>query len=137
MLRTTMIMAAVAGSVFLSSGTAQAIDAKSITDTYLFSTSLSAFEQARDARAYASVLDWSSDACSWSPDKPIGFDFTPGCHRHDFGYRNYKRQSRFTATAKARIDSNFYTDLKRICDGNWACDATAWTYYQAVKKLGS
>jgi hypothetical protein len=129
--------AAVAGTIMLGAGTAQADSIESITDTYLFSTSLSGFESIRATQPYPDQLDWSSDACSWAPDKPIGFDFTPGCHRHDFGYRNYKKQSRFTDANKKRIDDNFYTDLKGICHGNVACDGTAWIYYQAVRNLGS
>lgn len=31
----------------------------------------------------------------------------PGCNRHDFGYQNYRAQSRFTVNNKASIDSNF------------------------------
>ncbi|WP_158887338.1 phospholipase [Amycolatopsis anabasis] len=128
--------AAVAGTIVVGAGAAQAESIESITDKYLFNTSLSNFESIRDSRPYPSQLDWSSDACSWSPDKPIGFDFTPGCHRHDFGYRNYKKQGRFNDANKKRIDDNFYADLKGICKGNSACNGTAWVYYQAVRKFG-
>jgi hypothetical protein len=60
--------------------------------------------------------------------------------RHDFGYRNYKAAGDFDAN-KPRLDSAFYEDLKRVCDGysgasGTACDGLAWTYYQAVKALG-
>ncbi|WP_269137126.1 phospholipase [Streptomyces sp. 7-21] len=86
-------------------------------------------------------FDWSTDYCSWSPDNPFGFPFELSCARHDFGYRNYKDLGTFEAN-KARLDNAFYADLQRVCDGysgatGAACDATAWTYYQAVSNLGS
>ncbi|MGO4417304.1 phospholipase [Streptomyces sp. MCAF7] len=85
-------------------------------------------------------FDWSTDYCSKSPDNPLGFPFKTACARHDFGYRNYKAMGTFSAN-KARIDSAFYEDLKRVCNGysgasKTACNSTAWTYYQAVKALG-
>ncbi|ADI08411.1 MULTISPECIES: phospholipase [Streptomyces] len=85
-------------------------------------------------------FDWSTDYCSKSPDNPFGFPFKTACARHDFGYRNYKAMGTFSAN-KARIDSAFYEDLKRVCNGysgasKTACNSTAWTYYQAVKALG-
>ncbi|MDC0766882.1 phospholipase [Streptomyces sp. HD] len=85
-------------------------------------------------------FDWSTDYCSSSPDNPFGFPFATSCARHDFGYRNYKALGTFSAN-KARLDSAFYEDLKRVCAGyggatKSACDSTAWTYYQAVKAFG-
>ncbi|MEC4015519.1 phospholipase [Streptomyces sp. H27-D2] len=85
-------------------------------------------------------FDWSTDYCSTSPDNPFGFPFQTSCARHDFGYRNYKAQGAFDAN-KARLDSAFYEDLKRVCAGysgasKTSCDGTAWTYYQAVKIFG-
>ena len=61
------------------------------------------------------------------------------CYRHDFGYRNFKAQSRFTDANKARIDSNFKEDMDDQCAGEEfkdACDATATLYYEAVKAFG-
>ncbi|WP_413102142.1 phospholipase [Streptomyces sp. Inha503] len=85
-------------------------------------------------------FDWSTDYCSSSPDNPFGFPFQTACARHDFGYRNHKAMGIFDAN-KARIDSAFYEDLKRVCGAysgatKTSCDGTAWTYYQAVKVLG-
>lgn len=77
-----------------------------VTDQLLFSITLPAFTARRNARDPPD-LDWSSDGCSSSPDNPFGFPFTPACDRHDFGYRNYKRQSRFTESNRLRIDDNF------------------------------
>ncbi|MFJ4472885.1 phospholipase [Streptomyces sp. NPDC089424] len=85
-------------------------------------------------------FDWSTDYCSTSPDNPFGFPFSTSCARHDFGYRNYKAAGSFSAN-KDRLDSAFYEDLKRVCNGysgatKTACNSTAWTYYQAVRAFG-
>jgi hypothetical protein len=78
-----------------------------VTDELLFSISLPSF-MAR--RGDPSTLDWSTDSCSSSPDNPFGFPFDPACQRHDFGYRNYKAQGRFSDANKLRIDNNFKTE---------------------------
>ncbi|QFU92316.1 phospholipase [Amycolatopsis sp. YIM 10] len=135
LLRKLTVSAAVAGSLVIGAGTAQAIDVRAVTDDYLFSKSLSGFVSVRGT--YPSDLDWSTDACSWSPDKPLGYNFTQACWRHDFGYRNYKKQSRFTDANRLKIDNNFYDDMKDICNGAGACNAAAWTYYQAVRQFGA
>lgn len=77
-----------------------------VTDELIFSISLPAFLTRRAARD-PPTLDWSSDSCSSSPNNPFGFPFDPACQRHDFGYRNYKAQSRFTQPNKLRIDNKF------------------------------
>ncbi|GAA3945020.1 phospholipase [Actinoplanes auranticolor] len=95
----------------------------------------------RDQAAWAAyAFDWTTDYCSYSPDNPLGFDFTLACQRHDFGYRNYRAAGQFDAN-KARVDSAFYQDLLRKCDTysavvRPACDGLAWTYYEAVSRLG-
>ena len=86
-------------------------------------------------------FDWSTDFCSTSPDQPLGFDFRLPCHRHDFGYRNYKAVEQFPAN-KGRIDDTFYYDLRTKCATynvfvRPACNSLAWSYYQAVKAFGS
>lgn len=89
-----------------SSGIASRQTAVATTDNYIFTLTLPQFTVRRNNRNPAS-LDWSSDGCSNSPDNPFGFPFTPACHRHDFGYRNYKKQSRFTDANRKRIDDKF------------------------------
>jgi Tfp pilus assembly protein PilV len=86
-------------------------------------------------------FDWSTDYCSSSPDKPLGYDFTLSCWHHDFGYRNYKAMGQFSAN-KDRLDSMFYADMKRKCATysivlQPPCYSLAWTYYQAVRAFGS
>ena len=135
--RGTLVATALAMGVTMGAGTAQAVDIRAVTDQYLFSYSLSQFENTRNQKPYPTQLDWSSDACSWSPDKPVGFNFKPACHRHDFGYRNYKKQSRWNADAKLRVDNNFKNDLYGICGSNWPCKRIADLYYAAVRKWGT
>jgi hypothetical protein len=86
-------------------------------------------------------FDWSTDYCSASPDRPLGFDFRIPCWHHDFGYRNYKAVGQFPAN-KDRIDNYFYFDLKAKCATynsivRPACYSLAWTYYQAVHAFGN
>ncbi|VUC25830.1 unnamed protein product [Clonostachys rosea] len=108
------------------------------TDEYLFSLSLPTFSDKHLAKDPAS-LDWTTDGCTKSPDNPLGFDFLPACHRHDFGYNNYRSQSRFTESGKKKIDDNFLSDLKYLCESEkpkFACDALAEVYYAAVRAFG-
>jgi len=105
-------------------------------------SSYNAFFAARANRSAWSAygFDWSTDSCTTSPDNPFGFPFANACVRHDFGYGNYEAAGTFAAN-KARLDNAFYADLKRVCATysgvkKTSCDATAWTYYQAVDKLG-
>ncbi|KAK2763883.1 hypothetical protein FQN54_009501 [Arachnomyces sp. PD_36] len=108
------------------------------TDRLLFDSAIEDFIAARDATDPAS-LDWSSDGCSSSPDNP-GFDFLNSCYRHDFGYRNYKAQDRFSDENKDSIDTNFKNDLYNQCeteDSVDTCKGIADIYYWAVSNIGS
>ncbi|GAA1071805.1 phospholipase [Nocardiopsis composta] len=109
---------------------------RGITDTYVFDYSLGEFTSVSADRPYEGQLDWSNDGCSYSPDQPLGNDFLPGCVRHDFGYRNFKLQERFTEDNRARIDGVFRDDLYGICDGDWVCRGVADIYYAAVRAFG-
>ncbi|KAK4117908.1 hypothetical protein N656DRAFT_774132 [Canariomyces notabilis] len=131
---------AVLGLALPAEGTTLALRQSSvqITDQYLFSISLPAFTARRNARDPATLI-WDSDGCSSSPDNPFGFPFIPACHRHDFGYRNYKAQNRFTDAGKLRIDNNFRIDLYYQCAGSsvrGVCEALAEVYYAAVRAFG-
>ncbi|KAG8162006.1 hypothetical protein KVR01_007771 [Diaporthe batatas] len=81
-----------------------------ITDKYLFRLSIDEFEAQRGLRQ-PPALDWSSDECTKSPNRPLGYNFVPSCHRHDFGLRNYRKQGRLTKTTKRPIDDQFYKEL--------------------------
>ncbi|MGP3965052.1 phospholipase [Nonomuraea sp. 3N208] len=89
-------------------------------------------------------FDWTTDYCSSAPDKPGGFNFRGACHRHDFGYRNYKKLKAFSKENKLRVDNTFLWDMRRVCERQWgfyewqrdACRQTAQTYYSAVRATG-
>jgi hypothetical protein len=109
-----------------------------ITDQYLYSITLPTFTSRRNARDPANLI-WDSNGCTSSPDNPFGFPFLPACHRHDFGYRNYKAQNRFTDAGKLRVDDNFKSDLYYQCRNSsvrGVCEALADVYYAAVRAFG-
>ncbi|CAM1503491.1 Fc.00g010820.m01.CDS01 [Cosmosporella sp. VM-42] len=108
------------------------------TDELLFSITLPQFTTRRNARN-PPTLDWTSDGCTSSPDNPFGFPFVPACNRHDFGYNNYRAQTRFTESAKLNIDNNFKKDLYYQCTSVTAksvCNALADVYYATVRAFG-
>lgn len=111
------------------------------TDSLLFSVSLFEF-LGRKAALDPSSLDWTDDGCSYSPDEPLGYNFLHSCMRHDFGYRNFKAQSRFTEENRERIDDKFLNDLYNECANYWGfsnyvCEGLADTYYAAVREFGN
>ncbi|KAF8462006.1 prokaryotic phospholipase A2-domain-containing protein [Kalaharituber pfeilii] len=111
------------------------------TDRLLFEVSIKEFLDAKSRRD-PSELIWDDDGCSSSPDKPLGFNFLPSCQRHDFGYRNYKNQGRFTEENRKKIDDNFKKDMYDECDKqNFIkkpiCKGLAITYYNAVRAFGN
>lgn len=113
------------------------------TDKLIFSVSIGSFEKSRKAKN-PSKCNWSSDGCSWSPDKPDGYNFLASCHRHDFGYRNTKAQKRFTKAMKKKVDDNFKKDLYKYCArfsgfSSWKgveCRRLADVYVAFVRKYG-
>ncbi|CAA9958933.1 secretory phospholipase A2 [Pyrenophora teres f. maculata] len=114
---------------------------ENITDDYLFNIPLEQFIEYRNAHTGPAELDWTSDSCTLSPDKPWGFDFTASCRRHDFGYWNYIKQKRITSANRARVDRNFKQDMYNQCaKEKWLkrqlCKATAKLYYKATNKFG-
>ena len=94
-------------------------------------------------RAYSpyNTFNWSTDLCSFSPNRPFGFNFSRPCRRHDFNYRNFKDTRIFTALNKAKIDWALYTDIKAICASysliqRAGCNTLALAYYKAVRTFG-
>ncbi|GAA4974706.1 phospholipase [Actinoplanes utahensis] len=125
---------------------AAATEAQRVAQATAWSQATTASRQSWDAGrqnqgAWADYgFDWSTDYCSTSPDKPLGFDFKLSCHRHDFGYRNFKALGIFDAN-KDRIDNAFLADLRAVCDGysglqRSTCRGLANTYYEAVRVFG-
>jgi phospholipase A2-like protein len=146
-IRRTLLVLAIAVAALIPAGAATAATASKLDVlagwTQPTAASTNAWNAARLNRSpWASYhFDWSTDYCSSSPEKPLGFDFTLSCWHHDFGYRNYKDVGLFTAN-KPRLDSTFYADLLRVCATyrvvvRAACNSLAWTYYQAVRLFGS
>ncbi|CAL9516800.1 hypothetical protein SUDANB176_03768 [Streptomyces sp. enrichment culture] len=140
----TTVLAATAALLPAASAEAAPADKAAVLSSWTQTSAAShqAFTAARaDRDAWSAYgFDWSTDYCTTSPDNPFGFPFSPACARHDFGYRNYRAIGAFDAN-KARLDDAFHADLKRVCAAytgfkRTSCDATAWTYYQAVDKLG-
>ncbi|QXE36689.1 phospholipase [Streptomyces sp. GMY02] len=138
------VLAVAASLLTATSATAAPADKPQVLSSWTQESvnSYNSFMAARNNQGAWSAygFDWSTDYCSSSPDNPFGFPFQNACVRHDFGYRNYKAAGTFSAN-KARIDSAFYADLKRVCAKysgatKVSCDALAWTYYHAVDIFG-
>lgn len=93
--------------------------------------------------------DWTDDDCS-APglgSTGLSYDFTHPCHRHDFGYRNYKRleaasgTSIWNAANKFSADDQFLEDMREHCSSRpWylksQCLGWAQAYYYAVRAFG-
>ena len=114
--------------------------AKAATDRLLFTNSLATFLYNKSIKNPSS-LDWADNGCSNSPDNPLGFNFLQSCMRHDFGYRNYKKQGRFTDANRLKLDKKFKSDLYAMCVPygavkETACKALANIYYTAVRTFG-
>jgi len=110
------------------------------TDRLCFQTSMSSFLAAKRKQS-PNTLIWTDDGCSKSPDRPAGFNFLHSCQRHDFGYRNFKKQNRFTKANRLRIDNKFKSDLYNECNRygiirEAICKRLADTYYVAVRSAG-
>ena len=136
-----LLTAATAACLMLmTAGTAHAdltdAELRAVTDDYLYDISLSDFTILRGEKPHADQLDWSSDSCSYSPDDPLGYEFTESCDRHDFGYRNYKAQTRFNEDTRLTIDDNFLADMNGSCGDDSTCRGVATLYYEAVRQFG-
>ena len=117
--RLTTLLAVTAGALLMVlglSGPAYAVDLaqKLAVLSSWTQTSTASYDSWNTARQnqgawVAYGFDWSTDLCSNSPDNPLGFDFRLSCHRHDFGYRNYKAVGQFSAN-KSRLDDAFYAE---------------------------
>lgn len=118
-----------------------AIARAALTDR-LIRGSLDDFLAYRSGDDHDPELDLSTDGCS-APlvgNTGASFDFTNACLRHDFGYRNTKKQGRF-GDRKAEIDRRFLQDMKDHCATRSVflqgrCYAWAYTFYEAVKRFG-
>ncbi|MEJ7649311.1 MAG: phospholipase A2 [Nakamurella sp.] len=113
---------------------------------------------------YPTALNFTNDGCSvpayiiaaspalYGVLRAYGSVFEKSCDRHDFGYRNYGKNTttpgvhpKFdpTSARKKSIDSRFYSNMKKQCDDKYgnpittaACKVAAKTFYTAVDKAG-
>jgi hypothetical protein len=120
-------------------------DKLAVLDTWTQPTteSFAAWDAAHTARAAwaAYGFDWSTDYCTDSPDKPVGFDFRLPCARHDFGHRNYSALGLFSVN-KDRVDAVFLADMRVACARypgfqRSLCNAVAAVYYTVARTVGS
>ncbi|KAF1843162.1 uncharacterized protein K460DRAFT_315171, partial [Cucurbitaria berberidis CBS 394.84] len=119
------------------------------TNFALFQIPMDQFLIRRNKKDGPSDIDWESDGCSHVEDEPFGFNYATNrlrmlvkdsCRRHDFGYRNFKKQNRYkvtsTSTGKQSIDLQFREDLLAQCDTEKhrrSCRFVAKIYYKAVR----
>lgn len=111
----------------------------------MYTASIGEFTAASAARR-PSGFDWSSDGCSTPFPVGLGdtgrsYDFRAACRRHDFGYRNAPRLSRWNEAERLRIDRRFLADMRADCSPRpWTQRATclgwASVYYRAVRLGG-
>jgi hypothetical protein len=114
-----------------------------IAHSVMFRTSLKNFVALAHSLHRDARLDWSTDGCSVPIIKSTGrtFDFTDACHRHDFGYRNFKVLNNgkwWTSSMRHRIDKVFHQDMLRDCrqrvrSAKTLCRAWANTFYRTVR----
>jgi hypothetical protein len=117
----------------------------SLATHLIHATALTEFLELRSSQHESqtlSRLDWTSDGCSKSPDRPFGFDFLSCCYRHDFAYRNYRRQGRLNEDERYRIDVRFREDMRNICEKESAtrrtvCITLAELYYTGIRIFGA
>jgi hypothetical protein len=106
-------------------------------DDYMFNMSITKFITARNNKN-PSCFNWTSDACSSSPDSPFGDNFKPNCQRHDFGWRNLEKFHRTPlANLKQRANVVFHNGMLDVCAAKPAnkqkdCKVAALCYYCAV-----
>jgi len=93
--------------------------------------------------------DWTTDDCSVpvGGTTQIAVDFEHPCHRHDFGYRNYKRietdhgQDVWNEVQKLVVDDQFLEDTRSVCAprslvARPVCLAWSQIFYWAVRLFG-
>jgi len=123
-----------------SSTVSQSEAERRATDKLLFRIPLEKIteisKESKKTGSYQGLI-WETDGCSKAPE----YEFHEACIRHDFGYRNYKAQHRFTHTARKNIDNNFKDDMHGICNNfgffrRLLCKRSARLYYEVVEHFG-
>lgn len=93
--------------------------------------------------------DWTTDDCSVpiGKDTSVAQDFVHPCHRHDFGYRNFKRLETatgldvWTEATKLVVDDQLLEDTREVCAPRafyqkQVCLGWAQVFYWAVRAFG-
>jgi hypothetical protein len=109
--------------------------------TQLINPGISDFQKARNSKT-PSCFIWDSDNCTFSRDRPAGYNFIPACQRHDFGTRNYKKKDQWNYVSKFRTDNQLLKDTTKVCRDlkGWDkikiphCLTYAGIYYAAVRQ---
>ena len=135
-----LLIACTTSSPLYTRVTSRQDDLEDLTDEILYDTSMMDFQARRGAKL-PPELNWESNGCTDSPDEPLEWDFLPSCERHDFGYRNYKEQGRFTDENRKRVDDNFLEDLYSECSAHGIvsellCKDLADVYHSSVRAFG-
>ncbi|KAF3920135.1 hypothetical protein AA313_de0202898 [Arthrobotrys entomopaga] len=133
------------------------------TNNLIFTTPLSTFITSyRDKNTDSPPLIYTSDGCSVpasvaslfhiNKDEPYGFQFLNSCYRHDFSYRNFQAQERWTEPNRKLLDERFHADLVAQCGSQFPktggvkgveagvrrdfCKAVAGVYFSFVRMCG-
>lgn len=121
--------------------------------THVFLFAMNVWQPGRHDVAYTTPRcwhDWTSDDCS-APlvgSTGLSFDFTHPCHRHDFGYRNFKRiRDEYAVDAwneltKRSTDNSLRRDMRAHCATRVfylkaQCYSWSAAFYEAVRLFGS
>ncbi|KAF3932970.1 hypothetical protein ABW20_dc0103416 [Dactylellina cionopaga] len=138
------------------------LDIECKTNSEIFSITLSDFiNNYRNKGKNSPPLVYDSDGCSVpqevadffhiDKDYPYGYDFLNVCYRHDFGYRNFKLQNRFTEPNREKLDLKFKDDLLAQCTAQYPnagifhpvdylnkewCKVVAGVYFDFVRLCG-
>lgn len=120
---------------------------------HVFLFAMNVWQPGRHDGVYTSARcwhDWTTDDCS-APlvgSTGLSFDFTHPCHRHDFGYRNFKRirdefaVDAWNALTKRSTDNSFRRDMRNHCATRpvWLkaqCYNWSAVFYEAVRLFGT
>ncbi|EPS39851.1 hypothetical protein H072_6290 [Dactylellina haptotyla CBS 200.50] len=132
------------------------------TNKLIFTITLGEFVNNYRAKGVDSPpLVYDSDGCSVpkevadffhiDKDFPYGYAFLDSCYRHDFGYRNFKAQDRFTEPNRQKLDQKLKEDLLNQCSAQYPnanifhpldwlnktwCEAVAGVYFDFVRLCG-
>jgi hypothetical protein len=117
--------------------TASVCDDVATQDDYMFTMPIANFITARNNNN-PSCFNWTSDACTDSPDAPLGNNFKPNCQRHDFGWRNLEKFHRTPlADLEQKANVVFHNGMLDVCaarptEKQSDCKVAALCYYCAV-----